>query len=111
MSPSTGSATPTGGREGARPQASARGHAGALRRVIELPGEALLRAGAARLQPRPQDGQAADRLRPAVRARRLPGGDRGVRGRHRHPRTLAAQIDKVKKRFALEHVVLVGTAG
>jgi transposase len=27
------------------------------------------------------------------------------------PRTLAAQIDKVKKRFALEHVVLVGDRG
>src|SRR4249919_2367290 len=75
--------SPTGDREGARPQASARGHARALRRVIELPGGALLRAGAARLQPRRQEGQAADRLRPAVRARRLPGGDRGVRGRHR----------------------------
>ena len=27
------------------------------------------------------------------------------------PRTLAAQIDKVKKRFALDHVVLVGDRG
>ena len=27
------------------------------------------------------------------------------------PRTLAAQIDKIKKRFALERVVLVGDRG
>ena len=46
-------------------------------------GGALLRAGAARLQPRRQEGQAADCLRPAVRGRRLPGGDRGIRGQHR----------------------------
>ena len=38
----------------------------------------LLRAGASRLQPRRQAGQAADRLRAAVRRRRLPGGGRSV---------------------------------
>ena len=68
---------------------------------FELSGGPLLRTGAARRQPRRQEGQAADRLRPAVRGRRLPGGDRGIEGNTADPRMLAAQIDKVKKRFAL----------
>ena len=73
--------------------------------------KALLRAGAARLQSRRQEGQAADRLRPAVRPRRLPGGRRGVRRRHRRSPTLAAQIDKIRKRFGPQRVVLVGDRG
>src|SRR5271157_3935473 len=56
---------------------------GPLRRHLELPRGPLLPPGQARLQPRRQEGQAADRLWPAVRRRRLPGGARSVRRRHR----------------------------
>ena len=43
-------------------------HAGALRRQFVLSGGPQMPAGAARLQPRPSAGPAADRLRPAVHA-------------------------------------------
>ena len=38
-------------------------------------------------------------------------GDRGVRRQYRHPATLATQISKLKQRFGLSHVVLVGDRG
>ena len=70
-------------REGLGQEASRRRRAGPLRRPLELPRGALLPPGQARLQPRRQEGQAADRLWPPVRRRRLPGGGRSVRRRHR----------------------------
>ena len=56
--------------------------AGAVRRLVELCRRPLLPAGQTRLQPRRQEGQAADRLRPSLRARRLPRRHRGVRRKH-----------------------------
>ncbi len=61
--------------------------------LVQLSGGPALRAGVVRSQPRRQEGQAADRLRPAVRRRRLPRRDRGVRRRHADPKTLATQIE------------------
>src|SRR5215218_963634 len=68
-----------------RQAAPARRHARALRRVLELRGGPPLRTRQAGLQSGPQERQAADCLRAAVRARRLPDRRRGVRGRHRRP--------------------------
>ena len=75
----------TAGRDRGRArQAPSQGwDAGALRRVVELRRRPLLPAGQARLQPRRQEGQGADRLRPAVRGRWLSRRDRGVRGQYR----------------------------
>ncbi len=61
----------------------------------------------------------ADCLRPAVRSRRLSRCHRGVRepapakagGNTADPMTLATQIDKLKQRFNLDPVVLVGDRG
>src|SRR5512134_2805676 len=72
-----------GDREGAGEAASQGRHAGALRCHLELPRRPVLRARPLRLQPRRPARSAADRLRGAVRRRRLPGGGRGVRRRHR----------------------------
>src|SRR5271166_2816620 len=76
-------ATAAGHREVPGQEAPRRRRAGPLRRHLELPRGPLLPPGQARLQPRRQEGQAADRLWPAVRRRRLPGGGRSVRRRHR----------------------------
>jgi hypothetical protein len=57
-----------------------RGEPGAVRRDLERSGGSLLRAGALRLQPGWAARAAADRDRPALRRRRLPGGGGGVRG-------------------------------
>jgi hypothetical protein len=65
---------------GACPRA---GRAGPGGRHLELPGGPLLRARPLRLQPRRPARQAADRGWAALRARRLPGGGRGVRRRRR----------------------------
>ena len=48
---------------------------------------------------------------PAVRRRRLPRRYRGIRRPAADPKTLGPQIEKLKQRFALEHVVLVGDRG
>src|SRR6202140_5931136 len=52
--------------------------AAALRRHLHLSRRALLRTGAAWLQPRPPRRPATDRHRPDVRGRRLPGRGRGI---------------------------------
>ena len=70
-----------------------------------------LPVGAARPQPRRQAGQLADRLRAAVHGRRVSGGGRGIRGLHRDPKTVAAQVHKIRNRFGLKRVVLVGDRG
>src|SRR6516225_6299571 len=67
--------------------------------------------GPVRLQPRPQARQAADRLRSALRPGRLPGGHRGVRRQYCRPMTLTSQVRKLRERFGLDHVVLVGDRG
>src|SRR5512147_2971538 len=72
-----------GDRAGASQVASQKRHAGALRCHVQLPRGPVLRAGAAGLQPRRPARPATDRLRAALRGRRLPGGGRGLRGRHR----------------------------
>src|SRR5512147_1451770 len=74
---------PAGDREGAGEATSEGRHAGALRCHLELPRRPVLRARPLRLQPRRPSRPAADRLWAAVRRRRLPGGGRGVRRRHR----------------------------
>lgn len=68
-------------------------------------------AGALRPKPRSALGPAADRLRPAVHAAGPAGGGRGVRRQHRRPGTLVAQVDKLRQRFRLSRVVLVGDRG
>ena len=73
-------------RDRAREAPSEGRDAGALRRLVELCRRPLLPSGQTRLQPRRQEGQAADRLRPSLRARRLPRRHRGVRGKHRRSR-------------------------
>ena len=77
--------TPAGDRGGARPAPPRGRHAGALRRLVQLRGGTLVRAGVVRSQPRRQEGQAADRLWPAVRRRRLPRRHRGIRRCDRRP--------------------------
>src|SRR6266436_7722682 len=57
--------------------------AAALRRHLHLSRRALLRTGAAWLQPRPPWRPAADCHRPDVHSRRLPGSGRGVRRQYR----------------------------
>ena len=59
------------------------GTLGALRCLLQLHGGPLLPARQARLQPGWTQGHPADRLWPALRARRLPRRHRGVRGQHR----------------------------
>ena len=54
---------------------------------------------------------AADRLRPSVHRRRLPGGRRGVRRQLGDPNTLANQVSKLRQRFRLKRIVLVGDRG
>ena len=53
----------------------------------------------------------ADRLRAALRRRRMPGRNRGIRRQHRRSETLTPQIEKLKQRFHLDQVVLVGDRG
>src|ERR1700691_2760399 len=72
-------------RERAGAAASEARHAGSLRRQFILPRGLQMPAGAARLQPRPSAGPAADRLRPAVHAQRLAGGGGGVRRQYGRP--------------------------
>ena len=81
--PGLASRPAAGHREEPGQEAPRRRRAGPLRRHLKLRRGALLLLGQARLQPRRQEGQAADRLRPLVRRRRLPGGGRSVRRRHR----------------------------
>ena len=102
-----GWASARGGREGARAQhrAPARWCSATCRRAIWR--------AAARLAQRGYTATAraaADRLRPAGAGDGCPVAIEAFEG-VRDPRTLAAQIDKVKKRFALDHVVLVGDRG
>ena len=63
-------------------QASQGRHAGAVRRQLQLSGGEVLPARRLRPQPRRQEGQEADRLRPSVRHRRLPGRGGGVFRQH-----------------------------
>ena len=87
--PDRPSSTVTSSATTALGQASSGGRRpGALRRDLDMDGGALLSAGAPRLLTRRQARQTADRLRAAVRRRGLPGGSRGVRGRHRRSRHL-----------------------
>src|SRR5271170_6312914 len=72
-------------RERAGAAASEERHAGALRCQLVVSGGPQMPAGAARLQPRPSAGPAADRLRPALHARGLAGGRGGVRRRYGRP--------------------------
>ena len=83
--PSTFWAAPGERREGPRSAPSQGRRARALRRHLELPRRAALRAGAVRLQPRPSRRPAADRLRSFMHAGRLSGRRRGVRGQSRRP--------------------------
>src|SRR6202022_1487890 len=73
---------PAGDRGGPCQTPSQRRHTGALRRVVELPGRPSLSARPVRLQPRRQTRQTANRLWPALRPRRLSGGNRGLRRQH-----------------------------
>ncbi len=101
------------GRDRDRPrQAPSEGRdAGALRRLVELCRRPLLPVGQARLQPRRQEGQAADRLWPSLRARWVSGAIEVFEGNTGDPATLADQVAKLKRRFAIDHVVLVGDRG
>src|SRR5512134_501100 len=100
-----------GDREGAGEAASQGRHAGALRCHLELPRRPVLRARPLRLQPdgRPDRPQivfgvlcAADGCPVAVEV---------FEGDTADPKTLAAQIAKLKGRFKLKRVVLVGDRG
>ena len=61
--------------------------------------------------PRTGSGPAADRLRAADLPRGHPGRDRGLRREHRRPDDRPEQVDKVKDRFGITKVVLVGDRG
>src|SRR5208337_2748861 len=99
-------------REGPRPTPPQGRGAGALRRHLELSGGSALRTGAIRLQPRSSPRPAADRLRSFVHAGRLPGRRRGVRRQPLgDPSTLAHQVRKLRMRFRLKRIVLVGDRG
>ncbi len=71
-----------GDRTGAGEASSEGRHPRPLRRHLQLSRGPMLRARPFRLQPRRPSRPAADRLRAAVRRRRLPGGGRGVRRRY-----------------------------
>ena len=83
------------------PQASARRHAGALRRVFELCGGALLRAGRVGHNRDGREPQIVDGL---LRADGRPVAIEAPRP-DRRPRMLAVQIEKAKKRCADQYVV------
>ena len=111
MPRSTGWASASRRSKGARPQASARRHAGALRRASSyLEGRCceLARFGYNR------DGKKG-KLQIVYGLLCAPDGCpvaiEVFEGDTADPRTLAAQIDKIKKRFALKHVALVGDRG
>ena len=72
-------AAPALDRKEPRPPSPLGGHADPVRRHLQLSGGPLLSARRLRLQPRRQEGQEADRLRPALRRRRLSGGGGSVR--------------------------------
>ena len=72
-------------RKNSRPTPPQGRCARALRRHLELSGGTALRTGAIRLQPRPSQRPAADRLRSLVHAGGLSGRRRGVRGKPRRP--------------------------
>jgi hypothetical protein len=72
-------------RDRARPPPPQGRRAGALRRLLVVVRGPVLRAGALWLFAGWQEGQIADRLRPVVCSRWLPGGVRGVRRQHRRP--------------------------
>ena len=72
-------------RAAARQAASSRAHAGALRPDLQLRGGHPLPASPARIQPRRQEGHAADRLRAAVHGRGLSRRHRGLRGLDERP--------------------------
>ena len=92
-------------------EAPRRRRAGSLRRHLELPRGPLLPPGQARLQPRRQEGQAADRLWPLCAADGCPVAVEVFDGDTADPETLAAQIAKLKDRFGLTRVALVGDRG
>ena len=71
--------------------------------------EGHLPVGAPRPQPRRQARHLADRV--AVHRRRLSDRGRGIRGSTGDPKTVAAQVDKIRNRFGLQRVVLVGDRG
>src|ERR1700730_2532980 len=98
-------------RSHAGPPPSAGRRAAVLRRHLHRSRRTLLRTGAAWLQPRPPWRPAAARHRPDVRGRRLPGRGRGVRRNTADPPPLSVQIDKLKQRFRLPRVVMVGDRG
>ena len=62
-------------------------------------------------QPRPAARPGPDRVRPLDRRARLPGRRRGVQRQHRRPVHARAQIAKLRDRFGLTEVVLVGDRG
>ncbi len=98
-------------REGPRQAPPEGRRARALRRHLELSGGAALRTGAIRLQPRSSPRPAADRLRPHVHPGRLPGRRRGVRRQSRRSEHAGRQVKKLRTRFRLKRVVLVGDRG
>ena len=83
----------------------------ALRRHLELSGGAALRTGAIRLQPRSSPRPAADRLRPHVHPGGCPVAVEVFEGNLGDPSTLASPVKKLRTRFRLKRVVLVGDRG
>jgi hypothetical protein len=55
--------------------------------------------------------QDADRVRASVCTRRMSNRNRSVRRQHRDPSTVSNQITKLKERFGLKRVVMVGDRG
>ena len=89
-----------------------RRHPGALRRVLGGVRGSHLPAGQNRARPRRGQGPPADRLRAAVLTDR--SADRGGGSSTATPptrRPWAAQIAKLKTRFGLSHIALVGDRG
>ena len=69
-------------------------------------------AGRLRPQPRRKEGKETDHLRPALRRRRLPGAAVEVfAGNTADPSTVASQVAKVRERFGIGRVALVGDRG
>jgi hypothetical protein len=71
----------------------------------------LLSPGPSRLQPGRTRGHVTNRLWLTLRTRRLSDAIEVFDGNTGDPKTLAVQVEKLKQRFGLEHVVLVGDRG
>ena len=98
-------------RDGARQTAPEEWHAGALRRLLQLHGRTLLPPGPPRLQPGRKKGKLQIVYGLLCAPDGCPVAIEVFDGNTGDPTTLAAQVRKLKQRFGLDHVVLVGDRG